>query len=74
MPQNLIYRQVHKVPVIGLLGILQVERHDFISLLDGLLVMFQSFRGQSLKLVDKDQETAETDFVLAGHQQFRNFT
>ena len=56
MPQNLVDRQVYQVPVVGLLCVLQVERDYLVALLNSLLVTLQPLCGQSLKLVNKNQE------------------
>ena len=73
MPQNLIDRQIHQVPIICPFRILQVERHYLVALLNGLPVVLQPFRGQPLELIDKNQKAAEPHLMPARHQQFRHF-
>ena len=70
--QNLGGGKVYQVPVVGLSGILQIERQYLVAVADGLFVICQSLRGLSLKLCHEYQQSAEPHFVPMRHQQLRH--
>ena len=71
MPQYLVHRQIHEVPVIRLLCILQIHLNDLIALLDSLCIVLQPLRSQLLKLRHKNQEATKPHLVPSVYQQFR---
>ena len=67
MAEDLVNGEIDEVPVVRLLGILQIHRHNLVALSDGLNIVFQSFGGQSFKLCHKNQKTAKPHFVPTVH-------
>ena len=41
--------EIDEVPVVRLLGILQIERENLVTSLDGLVVVFESFGSELLE-------------------------
>ena len=68
MAQNLMYGEIHQIPVVGLLCILQIHGYGLVTLLDGIGIVFQSFGGQLLKLCHKNQEATESYLMPLVHQ------
>ena len=65
--------EVDEIPVVGLLGILQIHRQDFIATANGGLIVGQPFRSQPFELRHKNQQSTETNLMPAAHQQRWDF-
>ena len=50
MAENFVYGEVYEVPVVGLLGILQVQLNNLIALGDSISVVLQAFGGLLFEL------------------------
>ena len=72
--KDLMDGEVDKIPVVRLLGILQIECEDFVTAFDGSLIMLQFLRRQSFELRHKNQQPTKSHLVPAVHQQFRHLT
>ena len=53
--KNLMDGEIDEIPVVGLLGVLQIKREDFITAFDGSLIILQFLRRQSFELRHKNQ-------------------
>ena len=62
-------RQIYQVPVVGLLGIFQIEHQDFVPFPDSLRIIDEPFRCLSLEMPDEYQQSAEPHFMPRAHQQ-----
>ena len=73
MAEDLGDREVDEVPVVGALGVLEIEGEDFVATADGGFIVFEALGGELLKFRHEDEQSAETDFVPAAHKQFGDF-
>ena len=69
--QNFRSCQVYQVPVVGPLGILQIEAQYLVATADGGGIVLQPLDGQLLKLCHHDEQAAEPHLVPAAHEQLR---
>ena len=73
MAEDLGDGEVDEVPVVGALGVLEIEGEDFIATADGGVIVFEALGGELLKFRHEDEQSAETDFVPAAHKEFGDF-
>ena len=73
MAEYLMDGEVHEVPVVRLLSVMQIKRQDFIAGTDGSLVVFEALRCQPFELRHKNQQAAEPHLMPTIHQKFRHF-
>ena len=73
MAEDLGDGEVDEVPVVGALGVLEIENEDFVATADSGFIVFEALGGELLKFRHEDEQTAETDFVPAAHKQFGDF-
>ena len=52
---------------------MEIEGEDFVATADGGFIIFEAFGGKLLKLRHEDEQSTETDFVPAAHEQFGDF-
>ena len=74
MSQNLRSRQVHQIPVVRLLPILQIHRHNLITLPDSLCIIYQSLQGKFLKPIHQYQQSAQPHLMPFRQQQVRHLS
>ena len=60
-----MHGEVDQVPVVGLLGILQVHLYYLVALGNGIGVVLHALGGLLLKLRNQDEEAAEAHLVPA---------